>query len=88
MTMGMLNPVPIYPFIISTVLLSPNITYHRIFNMSNTTGVNSGAGIAYPSGVPEFTTLPHILSGDRFVKLIDYTFDVLLLKMVLTIPKW
>ena len=78
MTMGMLNPVPIYPFIISTVLLSPNITYLRIFNPSSTTGVNSGAGTAYPSGVPEITTLPHILSGDRFVKLIDYTFDVLM----------
>jgi len=26
------------------------MTSHRTFNMSNTTGVISGAGIAYPSG--------------------------------------
>jgi hypothetical protein len=26
------------------------ITYHQIFNMSNITGVTSGAGTVYPSG--------------------------------------
>jgi hypothetical protein len=31
------------------------MTYHRVCNWSNTMGVTSGAGIHYPSGVPEFT---------------------------------
>ena len=36
--------------------LSPFMTYHRFFfNLSNTTGVTSGAGTAYPSGAPGFT---------------------------------
>ena len=30
------------------------MTYHRVCNKSNTTGVTSGAGTAYPSGAPEF----------------------------------
>ena len=34
---------------------------HRVFNKINTTGVTSGAGIAYPSGAPELT--PRILMG-------------------------
>jgi len=83
--MGMLNPVPICPFMISTVLLSSNITYHWLFNMSNTTGVNSGAGTAYP----EHLNLPPIptFCGVRFAKSIDYPFDVILLKTALKIPK-
>jgi len=32
-----------------------NMTYHRDCNLINTTGVISGAEIAYPSGTPEFT---------------------------------
>jgi len=35
-------------------VLSSVMPYHRVCNWSNTTGVTSGAGIAYPSGVPEF----------------------------------
>jgi len=31
------------------------MTYHRVCNKINTTGVTSGAGAAYPSGAPEFT---------------------------------
>ena len=31
------------------------MTYHRIFNRSNTTGDTSGAGTEYPSIAPEFT---------------------------------
>jgi hypothetical protein len=31
------------------------MTYHRVCNYINTTGANSGAGTAYPSGAPEFT---------------------------------
>ena len=30
------------------------LTYHRVCNQINTTGVTSGAGTAYPSGAPEF----------------------------------
>ena len=33
------------------------MTYHRACNQSNTTGATSGAGIAYSSGAPEFTSL-------------------------------
>jgi type II secretory pathway component PulF len=36
-------------------VLSSFMTYHRICNYINTMGVTSGAGIAYPSGAPEFT---------------------------------
>ena len=36
-------------------VLSSFMTYHRVCNYINTTGVTSGAGTAYPSGVPEFT---------------------------------
>ena len=32
------------------------VTYHRVCNKINTTRVTSGAGTAYPSGEPEFTT--------------------------------
>jgi len=35
--------------------LSSVITYHWIFNKSNTTGTISGAGTAYHSGPSEFT---------------------------------
>ena len=31
------------------------MTYHRVFNWSNTTVATSGAGSSYPSGAPEFT---------------------------------
>ena len=37
-------------------VLSPFMTYHRIYNKINTTGTISGAGTAYHSGAPEFTT--------------------------------
>jgi hypothetical protein len=30
------------------------MTYHQIVNKSNTIGATSGAGIAHPSGAPEF----------------------------------
>jgi hypothetical protein len=36
-------------------VLSSFMTYYRIFNYINTTGVTSGAGTVYPSGAPEFT---------------------------------
>ena len=36
-------------------VLSSFITYHRVFNWSNTTGATSGAGIDNPSGAPDFT---------------------------------
>jgi len=35
--------------------LSSFMTYHRVCNYINTTGVTSGAGTAYPSGAPGFT---------------------------------
>lgn len=35
-------------------LFSLSMTYHRIFNQSNTTGVTGGARSANTSGVPEF----------------------------------
>ena len=37
-------------------VLSSFMTYHRVCNQINTTGVTSGAGTAYTSVVPEFTT--------------------------------
>ena len=37
-------------------VLSSFTTYYRICKKSNTTGVTSGAGTAYPSGAPEFTS--------------------------------
>ena len=37
------------------VLLSSFITYHHLFNQSNTTDATTEAGTAYPSGAPEFT---------------------------------
>ena len=52
------NPVP-----------SLFVTYHRICNKSNTTGVTCGAGNAYPSGAPEFTT---VFSGVRFARYLDF----------------
>ena len=36
--------------------LSSFMTYHRVCNKSNTTGSTCGAGTAYTSGAPEFTT--------------------------------
>jgi hypothetical protein len=36
-------------------ILSSFMTYHRICNKINTTGVTSGAGAAYSYGAPEFT---------------------------------
>ena len=30
------------------------MTYHRVCKWSNITGATSGAGTAFPSGVPEF----------------------------------
>ena len=37
-------------------VLSLFMTYHRVYNMSNTTCATSGAGTVYPSRAPEFTT--------------------------------
>ena len=36
------------------LVLSPLMTFHRIYNKSNTTGATCGARTAYPSGAPEF----------------------------------
>ena len=36
-------------------VLSSFMTYHRVCNQINTTGVTSGTGTAHPYGVPEFT---------------------------------
>jgi hypothetical protein len=41
------------------------LCYHRLCNKSNTTGVTSGAGTAYPSGAPEFTP---VFSGIRVAR--------------------
>ena len=38
---------------LSSDILSSFMTYHRVCNWINTTGVSSGAGTAYPSGAPE-----------------------------------
>jgi hypothetical protein len=40
------------------------MTYHWVCNKSNTTSDTSGAGTAYPSGVPDFT--PGFVWGLRF----------------------
>ena len=39
--------------------------YQWFCKKSNTTGVTSGAGTAYPSGAPEFTPCFYINSGIR-----------------------
>ena len=49
-----------YPRVCSTCckhfpVLSSFMTYHRVCDKINTTGATSGAGIANPSGAPEFT---------------------------------
>ena len=36
--------------------LSSFMTYHRVCNSNSTTGATSGAGTAYPSKGPEFTS--------------------------------
>jgi hypothetical protein len=36
-------------------VLSSSMAYYQVCNYINTTGATSGAGTAYPSGVPEFT---------------------------------
>jgi hypothetical protein len=41
------------------------MTYYLVCNKSNKTGVTSGAGIAYPSGAPEFT--PRFQWGSCFL---------------------
>ena len=38
-----------------SIVLSSFMTYHRVCNKINMTGVTSVAGTAYPSGAPEFT---------------------------------
>ena len=38
-------------------VLSSCMTYHRVCNQINTTGVTSAAGTAYPFGVPGFTPI-------------------------------
>ena len=36
-------------------IFSAFMTYHQVYKMSSTTGATCGAGIACPSGAPEFT---------------------------------
>ena len=36
-------------------IFSAFMTYHQVYKKSSTTGAKCGAGIAYPSGAPEFT---------------------------------
>ena len=43
-------------------IFSAFMTYHQVYKKSSTTGATCGAGIASPSGAPEFT--PYI-SGVR-----------------------
>jgi len=31
------------------------MTYHKVYNKSNTTGATCGTGTAYPSKAPEYT---------------------------------
>jgi hypothetical protein len=38
-------------------LLSSLMTYHQVCNKSDTTGATSRARTAYPSGIPEFTSI-------------------------------
>jgi hypothetical protein len=45
-------PIVNFPFICSKIPAAP--TYDQIFNMTNMTGANNGAGTAYPSVAPEF----------------------------------
>jgi len=42
------------------------MTYHRVCNYINTTGITIGAGTAYPSGVHELT--PGFFSGVRVTR--------------------
>jgi hypothetical protein len=49
-------------------VLSSFMTYHRVCNYINKTGATSGAGTAYPSGAPEFTTG---FSGVRATRSLD-----------------
>ena len=45
------------------------MTYHQVYKKSSTTGATCGAGIAYPSGAPEFT--PYI-RGVRIARSLVY----------------
>ena len=42
-------------------VLSSFMTYHRVCNYINTTGITSVAGTAYPSGAHEFTSVGFVL---------------------------
>ena len=50
-------------------VLSSFMTCHRVCNQINTTGATSGAGTAYPSGAPEFTTGFHWVPVTRSLVL-------------------
>ena len=43
------------PLMNKILFYSSFMTYHRIYNYSNTTGTTSGAGTAYPSRAADFT---------------------------------
>jgi hypothetical protein len=45
-------------------------TYHWVCNKNNTTGATCGAGTAYPSGAPEFTTC---FSGVRVARSLAFS---------------
>jgi hypothetical protein len=40
----------------NAITILQNLIYHRFFHISNTTGVTSGAGTAFPSEAPDLTT--------------------------------
>ena len=61
-----------------------NITYHRIFNMSYTTGVTSEARTAYPSRASRYTP---IFSGVHVVQSLVFCVVILLI-IVLYVPLW
>jgi hypothetical protein len=67
------------------------MTYHRVCNYINTTGSTSGAGIAYPSGASEFTSICSGVGVTRSVVLcvcfVDVVcpFDLFLLAIVLSV---
>ena len=71
------------------LVLSSFLTYHRVCNQINTTGVTCGAGITYPSGAHEFTFV--LLDLQFYVyalQIVVYPFVIFRLAIVLSVLRF
>jgi len=59
----------LFSFMPSHIHTASIVSYHRVYNNSNTTGATSGDETAYLSGTPDFTVLFASCCVDHYISI-------------------